>query len=182
MCLRRWVSRSHFTFGASGARILSNGPRGVGRAVLTQYTGPFGLWVRGAEEFLAIQIVGYVGWALSQVRWLAVFLLSSLLVTTALLSSYPYQNQSEVKAVFFFAAVAGIVVLTLTLIQMNRDDLLSRINGSDPERVNWNARFVLNLMLFAAVPLLAILSSTLPALRNLFTAWIKPIVRMVGLF
>jgi hypothetical protein len=150
--------------------------------IRTRFPHRLGLWMRGAEELLATQIVAYIGWALRQVRWLAIFLLLSLLFTTGMISSYPFGNQGEVKIFFFFVAVAGIGSLTAAMVQMNRNDLLSRFNGSDPGRVTWSARFVINLILFAGIPLLAVLSSAFPPLRNLLSAWMGPMAGMLTSF
>ena len=143
------------------------------------FAGAAGLWRRAAEEYAAGVVADYLHWAMSQLYVLALFLLLSLLLMTALLSSYPFQPQSLLKLVFFFLLLATVGAMMLVLLQANRDEVLSRINQTEPGRVTWNLGFVTSVFTFGLVPILTLLSSEFPALHDAVFSWIEPVVKLV---
>jgi hypothetical protein len=135
------------------------------------------LWLRAAEEFAAVQVVDYVEWVLQQMRTLALFIFVTLIVTTALISSYPFQPQGEVKLVFTFLLVGTVASLLYVMVAMNRDEVLSHIADTDPGRVNWSWSFALNIGAVALVPLLTLVSSEVPGLQTALFSWIQPVLK-----
>lgn len=144
------------------------------------FVGPLGLWVRAAEEFAASQVVDYIDWVLHHLRHLALYIILSLLMIAFLLSSYPFQPQSMVKAIFFMLVLASMITLLSCLVGLNRDELLSRITKTTPGVVTWNSHFAFNLALFGAVPLLALASSELPGVREFLLGWVQPLLRALN--
>jgi hypothetical protein len=143
------------------------------------YRGPARYWLRLAEEFVAVQVVAYILWVLLHLRRLALFLLVSLLLMTVLVSGYSFQPQSLVKLILLFVLLATVGSLIIVMLEMSRDDLLSRISKTEPGRVNWSTSFVLNLVLVGVVPLLALVSSEFPAVRALLFSWLNPFLREI---
>jgi len=135
--------------------------------------------LRTAEEFLAIECVRYVESVLHDLRLLSSFLLVTLLLSVMLLSSYPFQPQSIVKLAFIALVLSTVVVLFLVMTQMSRDDVLSNITGTVAGKVSWDTTMVLNVALFGAIPLLALLSSEFPGVRSFLFSWAQPLLRSV---
>ena len=133
--------------------------------------------LRTAEEFLAIECVRYIESVLHDLRLLASFLLVTLLLSVMLLSSYPFQPQGIVKLAFIALLLSTVVVLFLIMTQMSRDDVLSSITRTDAGKVSWDTTMVLNLALFGAIPLLALLSAEFPGVRSFLFSWAEPMVR-----
>ena len=133
--------------------------------------------MRTAEEFMAIECVRYVESVLHDLRLLASFLLISLLLSVALLSSYPFQPQGIVKLAFIGLLLSTVVVLFLVMTQMSRDDVLSAITRTDPGKVSWDTTMVLNLVVFGVIPMLALVSSEFPSVRTFLFSWAEPMVR-----
>jgi hypothetical protein len=151
----------------------------TGSVVRQHFATPARLWLRAAEEFAAVQFVDYVEWVLQQMRTLAVFLFVTLLATTALVSSYPFQPQSTVKLVFGAVVLVTVTSLLYVMVAMNRNQVLSHIADTDPGRVTWNWSFALNVGLVAVVPLLTLLSSELPGLHSALFSWIQPVLKAI---
>ncbi|HEV7587530.1 MAG TPA: hypothetical protein VGO40_05320 [Longimicrobium sp.] len=135
------------------------------------------LWLRAAEEFAAVQVVDYVEWVLQQMRTLALFIFVTLIVTTALISSYPFQPQGEVKLVFTLLLLGTVASLLYVMVAMNRDEVLSHIAATDPGRLNWSWSFALNIGAVALIPLLTLLSSEVPGLHSVLFSWAEPLVK-----
>jgi hypothetical protein len=138
---------------------------------------PFRAWRDQAERFVSIQVAEYIEWAQQHLRRLALFLLVSMLLATALFSAYPFQPASLVQMVFTVLMLCTVGALVLMVTQMNRDKVLSTITGSDPGRVSWNAGYLLNLVLFAVLPLLALITSEYLTMRTAAFAWLQPLLQ-----
>ncbi|HEX6372192.1 MAG TPA: hypothetical protein VF006_24960 [Longimicrobium sp.] len=151
----------------------------TGMIIRRSYPDRLRLWLRAAEEFAAVQVVDYVEWVLEQMRKLALFLFVSLLLTTVLLSCYPFEPQSIVKAVFALILLGTVGALLYVMTDMNRNEILSRIAKTDPGRVTWDRTFIVNAVLMGIVPLLALISSEVPQLRNVLFFWITPLLRTI---
>jgi hypothetical protein len=136
-------------------------------------------WLATAEEFVAVQAVDYVQTVLEQLRNLALFLFVSLLITTTLLASYPFFPQGLVKGVFLVVLLATVGSLLVVMVQMNRDEILSRIAGTQPGRITWDGSFIFNAAAVGILPLLALVSSEYPAVRTALFSWVEPLVRTV---
>jgi len=144
------------------------------------FSGPVRLWLRAAEEYTGTRMVEYVEWVTRHLRELALFMLLSLLLATVLLSSYPYPPQSLLRLILLVVLGGTVGTLVFVLVQMNRDEVLSRIDRTEPGRVTWNFSFVMNLLTFGALPLLTLLSSEFPELRKFLFAWAEPILKMLA--
>jgi hypothetical protein len=121
-------------------------------------------------------MVEYIEWVIRHLRVLALFMLLSLVLTTLLVSSYPYHPQSLLRLILLLVMVFTVGAFIAVLVQMNRNEVLSRIAHTEPGEVTWNASFILNLFTFGVVPLLTLLSSEFPELRNALFAWLQPLV------
>lgn len=144
------------------------------------FPGTLGLWLREAEELAATEVVAYIEWVMRTLRRLALFLLASLLLTTALVSSYPFRPQSGVKGMFLIEALAVIGIVLFVLVQMNQEEVLSRIHQTDPGHVNWDRGFVINIALLVLLPLLSLLSSASPEVGDALFGWVDPVLRAIS--
>ena len=142
-------------------------------------TGNLKLFREKAEEYLATQVVGFAEWVVAHLRVLALFLLLSLVFTTLMLYSYPFQPQGLVRILFSLVLLVSVVSVIYVSIQMNRHELLSLMAGTGQGEVSWDSRLVTNLLTFGAIPLLTLLGSSVPALRNLLSSWFEPLLRTV---
>ena len=138
------------------------------------------LWLRTAEELAAVQVVEYLAWVFRHLRNMAVFLVLSLLLTIALLASYPFQPESLVKTLFMIILMLTVGAILLVMVQMNRDEVLSRITKTDPGRVTWDRTFVLNGLLVGIVPMATFIGSQFPAVRDNLFFWLEPLQRLIG--
>jgi hypothetical protein len=164
---------------AAGKQDGRNAPSTSGQ-FRRSFSDPLRLWLRGAEEFAAVMVVDYVEWVIAQLRVLALFLFSSLLITIVLLGSYPFQPESLVRLVFMVILLATVVGIMSVVVQMNRDEVLSRIAKTEPGKVTWDWHFVTNALVFGLVPVATLISSEFPEVRDFLFAWVGPLSRLFG--
>jgi hypothetical protein len=135
------------------------------------------LWLRLAEDFIAIQVVTYISHVFPLLRTLLVFVLLGMLLLLLSLNIYPFQPLHLLLSLSW-VMILSIVALTLTVfVQMNRNEVLSRIAKSEPGKVTWDRFFIAPLLLYIVLPLLTLVSSQLPEVRGPLFSWIEPFLR-----
>lgn len=139
-------------------------------------------WRTAAEQFVTGQMIYYVDWAQAQLRRISYFILVSLLLGIALVSSYPFQPQSVVRALLALVIALAMGAIIYVTSQMNRDPVLSTLSGTEAGVVNWNSDFILNIVLYVVVPVLTLLSSEIPIVRSVVFSWAEPLFRSLVKF
>lgn len=94
-----------------------------------------------------------------------------------MLASYPFQPQGLVRLFYFFVVLGAVGVVLMVLIGLNRDDVLSRIEKTEPGKVTWSLRFILNVGVFAALPLMTLIASESPGISSFLFSWLSPALR-----
>jgi hypothetical protein len=142
-----------------------------------RWASPRQKWMTAAEELVAVYVVDYIECVFKYLRGLAAFLLVALVLMTVLIVAYPFQPASVVRTMYLLIIGVSVVTLVAVLVRMNRDPVLSAIAGTNAGEVTWDARFVLNLVTFGAVPILTLLGSEFPELRGFLFSWVSPALR-----
>jgi len=135
---------------------------------------------RTLEEYVACEVVLYVEGYLRNLRRLCFFLFASLLILVLVSAQYPYQPRSIVALASLLLLVATVVSVFWVMVRLSRNETISRISRTEPGRVTWDTSFVLNVVTFGVVPLLAFASSEFPAVRTFLFSWAEPLVRAVA--
>jgi hypothetical protein len=138
------------------------------------------LWFRSAEELIAVQAVDYIQWVLQHLRMLSIYIVASIALMTELIWSYELHPASTLWLSIILIAIAAVGTLLSIVVQMNRNEVLSRINGTAPGTVTWDTPFVMNLTLIAVVPLVTFVGAELPWLREAVFSWLNPLLRSLG--
>jgi hypothetical protein len=131
-------------------------------------------WFGLAEDFLAIEVTNCLSHFFAQLRTLVTFVvLGSILLLPAVVS-YPFQPQ-RLLLVF----VAGLILLFAAgifsmLVQIERDEVVSRILKTTPNRVTLHPAFLAHVGTYV-LPLLGILATTSPEVSDLLHAWLDPV-------
>ena len=89
-------------------------------------------------------------------------------------TSYPFQPRNEFLFFNWVVILSFIGTVFWIFIQMDRDTVLSLLNDTQPGQINFSRELVLRILLYVAVPLMALLGAQFPeSLRqilSLFTA------------
>ena len=117
---------------------------------------------------------------LLNLRRLCFFLFASILILVVVSASYPYKPHSIVSLGAVALSAATVLSVFFMMIRMSRNDTLSRISRTEPGKVTWDTTFILNLVTFGVVPLLALASSEFPEVRSFLFSWAEPLVRAVA--
>lgn len=132
---------------------------------------------RLASEILCVEVMLFVEWMISHVRHLCFFLLASIVLTTLLIASYPYHPRELVQLISWLVFAGVIGVLVWLIAALNRDPVLSRMSGTDEGRITWDRALFVNVALYVIVPVITLLGSSSPGLRDSFLSWVKPLLQ-----
>ena len=135
------------------------------------------LWLRLAEDFIAIQVVTYISHVFPLLRTLLIFVVSGMLLLLASLNMYPFQPQHLLLSLCWVMILSIVTLTLLVFVQMNRDEVLSRIAKSEPGKITWDRLFISPLLIYVAFPLLTLVSSQLPEIRGPLLSWVEPFLR-----
>jgi hypothetical protein len=114
------------------------------------------------EDFLVGRVANFLAYVLPQMQNLIVTSVSGLLLMLFAISSYPFQPHN-LLLLFNWAVILSFVGIAMwVFIQMNRDPVLSSLNGAKPGRINWDWDFVFRIFMYGIVPILALLGAQFP--------------------
>lgn len=125
-----------------------------------------------AEEFVALRFVGLIHYQSSQLKNLVALLGVGFVLAVAAVGSYPFLAAR--LCVWSLAAafvVFGAAVVT-SFAQMDRDAILSRLNGTVAGKLDLS--FYLRALSYGGLPLLTLLASEFPSLGHSLMAWVEP--------
>jgi hypothetical protein len=115
-----------------------------------------------AEEFLVGRTVLFLSHIFPHMTNLAGLSLASLLLLLMAVSSYPFQPH-QLIVLFSWVIISAFVGVALYMsVQMNRDTLLSNLNGTKPGELNWDREFVSRILLYVVIPILGFLGVQFP--------------------
>src|SRR5262249_26948779 len=130
-------------------------------------------WRKRAQEFFAAQTVVFIHHILSHLQNLILFVVSGLLLMLLAINYYPFQPR-EWLLWFNWLIILTTISLTLVIfVQMGRDRVLSLLSGTTPGQVTWNREFVLRILLYVIVPVLALLGAQFPEGMKQMLSWVS---------
>ena len=65
------------------------------------------------------------------------------------------------------------------MLALERNELLSRLGGTKPDSVEWNAAFVRQVVLYVGLPLLAAIVGIFPELGDWLVARLSSVARII---
>jgi hypothetical protein len=132
---------------------------------------PIRQWLVAAEDFVAGEIMRYLSQFTAQLRTLLTSLTLASLLLLLSVTVYPFIPQHQL--VLGFTILAGLVAVAIGmfLVQLNRDELISRISGTPPNQFTPDLTFIQETASYV-LPIIAALVIQFPfvtsALRSLF--------------
>ncbi|MGE5345183.1 MAG: hypothetical protein ACM3JH_04435 [Acidithiobacillales bacterium] len=136
-------------------------------------------WLRQAEEFIASHLVIYVAYVFLHLRnLLSAFLVSALLLFVAI-TAYPFQP-ARILVFFLIAFIVLLAALAVgSFLQMDRDEILSRVARTQAGKVSWDLSLVLRIVLYGLLPILSVLATRVPEVQTGFSSLIEGLSRAI---
>ena len=144
---------------------------------LTQLPDSLHLWLRLCEDFIAVQVVAYIARLFPHLRNLLLFVTLGFIGLLTASISYPFQPQHFLSLlVWMQVLVTGPMTLWI-LVQLNRDEILSRIAKSEPGKLTWDRHFISQIVLYGVLPLLSLIATQFPEVRGFAFSWLETLLK-----
>jgi hypothetical protein len=129
------------------------------------------------ENLLALEAARWVGGALVRI-WISIgFLALAAVFLLFAITSYPFPEQSRVMTVIGFAIAAIVVMILRVALGSNRNEVISKLDGTTPGRITWNSTLFSSIGAYV-VPLLGLLTAVSFNMLDLFRSVLGPILRI----
>ncbi len=134
-------------------------------------------WVGLAEEFLATQTVIDLSQFFAHAKNLLVGLMVASLLLLLGVLAYPLQpHRLLVFSCMMMVVVAALTAVTI-FVKMERDVLVSRVSGTEPNRITLDRQFVMNIGLYVLPVAAILLVQALPDTWGWFSNLFSPVMR-----
>jgi hypothetical protein len=120
-----------------------------------------------AEDSLALHISLFVREMYVHLFAHLAAVIASIVCLVLAVTIYPFQAQRLMLTAAFVVAALSMGVISWALIGMERDNILSRLAGSTPGKINWTPAFFGKLAAHIGAPVLVLLASQFPSIRIL---------------
>jgi len=115
-----------------------------------------------AEEFIVSRMVNFLAVVFPSFQNLGYFVLVGLLLMLLAVTSYPFEPRNEFLFFNWVVILSFIGTIFWIFVQMDRDTVLSLLNGGTPGQINISSELVLRAFLYIGAPLLALLGAQFP--------------------
>jgi len=115
-----------------------------------------------AEEFIVTRVVNFLALVFPCLQNLGYFVLVGLLLMLLAVTSYPFQPRNEFLFFNWVVILSFMGTIFWIFVQMDRDTVLSILNGGKPGQINISRELVLRSFLYIGAPLLALLGAQFP--------------------
>lgn len=127
-----------------------------------------------AEEFLVSRTVHFLSHMFPQLTNLGSYSMLCLFLTLMAISSYPLQPKNPFAYFCWFIIFAFLAVVLIMAVQLNRDAVLSCLNGTEPGEIHWDAGFIGRIVFLIVVPVLGLVGVQFPDAIAQILRWIAP--------
>ena len=118
--------------------------------------------VRASEIYLVTRLVHFLSCVFPQLQSLVYCSAAGLVLMLIAVSCYPLQPRGPLLLFNWVVILMFVGIATSVFVQMNRNVVLSHLNGTEPGRINWDSEFIFRLFFYGVVPILALLGAQFP--------------------
>jgi len=144
----------------------------------TDPSAPSGAWLNLAEELMAVRIVYLVSQFAGPLRSMSAQLIYGPILLLLAVAWYPFHPMWLMSIVIWVFIGVGVLATLVLLIQIERNDFVSRVARTAPNALKLDQTFISNLLPYA-VPAAGFLLTAFPSLSYWMGTLLEPIGRAV---
>jgi hypothetical protein len=129
--------------------------------------------IANAELFVASRVVDLLRRVTPHLLNLATLSTAGLVAITLAVGVYRFPLSDRFAWFSWLILLCAVGVNVTVLISMNRDRVISMLSGTIPGKLNWNGSFVLQLLIFAVIPILSLLGVQFPGPLQALSSWLS---------
>jgi hypothetical protein len=122
------------------------------------------------EQFLAGRLAHFLSHVFPQMGNMIFTSVAGILLMLFAVSSYPLQPHNQLLYFSWIIVLSFVGIALGVFVQINRNPILSMLNGTTPGRITWDREFILRIFFYGVVPILALLGVQFPdTIREILT-------------
>ena len=129
--------------------------------------------------FLALRATSLIREAFLAMRYLLIGSLGSMLLLLLATAAFDFQPKLEVMGILSAVLLTMAGWATLSILQMERSPLLSRLEGTDPGQIKLSFGLVENALKYVVVPLLLLLGTLNPTMGGFVVQVFNPLMHLL---
>ncbi len=129
-------------------------------------------WIAQGENFLATRAVAFLSYIFPQLQSLICSVMVGLLLMLLAVASYPFQPKDKLLWFNWLVIFSAVFLSLVIFIQMGRDRILSLLSKTTPGEVSWNREFILKILFYVLLPILALLGAQFPESLRGTLSWL----------
>jgi hypothetical protein len=130
---------------------------------------------KAKSELFTLRYVMFIQAICRQIENLLVFLPVGFMLTLISLNSYPFQSGHVLGWFMAILLIAIGIAVVFMLAGAERDEVLSRLNGTTPGKIGKD--FYMNLLSYGALPVLTVLAAQFPSIGSFLFSWVQPVLQ-----
>ena len=130
---------------------------------------------KAKSELFTLRYVMFIQAICRQIENLLVFLPVGFMLTLISLNSYPFQSGHVLGWFMAILLIAIGIAVVFMLAGAERDEVLSRLNGTTPGKIGKD--FYMNLLAYGALPVLTVLAAQFPTIGSFLFSWVQPVLQ-----
>jgi hypothetical protein len=142
---------------------------------------PQQLWLEEAETFVAIQVVHLIRQVFTHIQNLLTFLVLMLFWLLVCSESYPFVPHRVIQLSATWLVIWVLAAIIIFMVKFNRNEILSRINNTTPNRFTLDRSFMLTLITYVLIPAVGVLAVQFPPLGRILFGWLNNIRQLSGM-
>jgi hypothetical protein len=127
------------------------------------------------RQYLALRLVAFIRYAMLQVSTLIAFVVYGYVLAISSIAFYPFAGRKTLGDLSLFTFVLLLIWIAMTMLQFQRDGMLSRLEGSTPGDASY-LQLAYHLVTVGALPLLAIVTAQFPSVGNFVITMFRPVL------
>ncbi len=125
------------------------------------------------QRYLALRFVALIRYTLLNIRNLYTFVVYGFACLVVCVATYPFEGKSNLSALLTTVFVFILISVGLMFVQIQKDSILSLIEGSGVGEVSYGELFK-HLVSIGGVPALIVLATQFPSIADMVLSWAKP--------
>jgi hypothetical protein len=135
------------------------------------------LYIRLAEELLAVRYIALIRSVLVNIRYLMMFVSSAFVFAIIAWNSYPFQPRRLIDWCFTILLIFLGIGFIAVFAQMHRNAILSRITDTAPNKLGWD--FYIRIATFGAIPVLTWFAYQFPEVGGSLFKILQPSLQVI---
>jgi hypothetical protein len=133
-------------------------------------------WLLRAQDFVALEVTVYLSQFFVHLRNLILFLTIAPFLMLLAVTSYPFQPQRLWLLLAATLTGVGTATVIWIVIQIERNEVVSHILSTTPNKLNFHWHFLAQILLYAA-PLLGVVVAASSDASDLVHALVDPLIQ-----